>query len=151
MSESTINFIGVLAVIALAWYFQIYRPRQQLQSPGEIKILPVLGSKDRELVKAINAVFPAPYIAKNNVYLSELLYPVNLQKNPLARKKLQGYKIDWLILNEDSMPFIALTYPSNSDELMLDWLAQAGIGCLVIDSAQTQEQLEETLLKARDE
>ncbi|MEL6008227.1 DUF2726 domain-containing protein [Citrobacter portucalensis] len=151
MSETMINFIGVVVVIIAAWYFQIYRPRKQLKSPGEIKILPVLNSRDREISKAINKLFPEPCVVKNNVSLSSLLYLTNLTKNQVARKKLESYKVDWLIIDGSSMPVLAITYPASSDELMLDWLAQAGIGCMVIESSATTSQLEAELELARME
>lgn len=151
MSESMINFIGVVAVIIAAWYFQIYKPRKQLKSPGEIKILPVLNAHDREVSKAIHKIFPETCIVKNNVSLASLLYLTNLTKNQVARKKLESFKVDWLIIDDNSMPVLAVTYPSNSDELMLDWLAQAGIGCLVLEPSTTSAQLEGDLKLARAE
>ncbi|HDS3501249.1 TPA: DUF2726 domain-containing protein [Enterobacter cloacae] len=151
MSDDMINIIGIGLLAALFWYIQIYRPKKKLRSPGELQLKSAMTSDEREMYAAVNTLFSAPYIIKNNVTLDDLVFSPSLNKKPFFHKAMREQKIAWLILNDNYTPVLAVDIITGDDEIKLNCLASAGIPCCIMESGTPAPKIAAELTKAAAE
>lgn len=148
MSDEQINIVGFIILAVLFWYIQIYRPRKKLLTPGELLLKPIMSSDDKKMYDAIQDVFPHPYIATGNVSLDELIFSPEMNKKGHFHKAMRQQKISWLIVDADLTPLLAIDYSTNDDDMKLNYLSHAGIGCCVFATSTTKEDMINTLSEA---
>ena len=148
MTDQQINYIGFAVLAALFWYVQIYRPRKKMRDPGELILKSVMNKDDQEMYEAIRKVFPAPYILKSNVSLDDLVYSPAMEKKAHFHKALRQQHVAWLVLDAGHLPQLAVDYSAPGDDMKLNYLSRAGVGCCIFTPGTTVAKMEESLQEA---
>lgn len=150
MTDQQINYIGFAVLAALFWYVQIYRPRKKMRDPDMLILKPVMTRDDRDMYDAIRKVFPAPYILKSNVSLDDLVYSPAMEKKAYFHKALRQQHIAWLVLDDNHLPQLAVDYSTPGDDMKLNYLSLAGVGCCIFTPETTVAKMEESLQEAAE-
>ncbi|EGG9901339.1 hypothetical protein ID026_004033 [Salmonella enterica] len=150
MTDQQINYIGFAVLAALFWYVQIYRPRKKMRDPGELILKPVMNRDDRDMYESIRKIFPAPYILKSNVSLDDLLYSPAMEKKPHFHKALRQQQVAWLVLDSNHLPQLAVDYSAPGDDMKLNYLSRAGVGCCIFTPGTAVANMEESLQEAAE-
>ncbi len=145
MSNDVINAVGICVLAAFVWYVHIYLPRKKRTAPGELKVKSVMDNKECGLYQAINNTFGRDYIIKNNVCLDDVIYSPSLDKKQHFRKYLRGQSVMYLIIDYQLSPVLAVTFTEPDDDVKLQYLANAGIGCCIFDRGTSAELIEKEL------
>ncbi|ADF65043.1 MULTISPECIES: DUF2726 domain-containing protein [Enterobacteriaceae] len=150
MTDEQINYVGFAILAALFWYVQIYRPRKKMRNPGELSVKAVMNPEEQQMYNAINFVFPSPYILKSNVSLDDLLFSPDMDKKAHFHKSMRQHQVAWLVLDEKRTPLLAVDFLAAGEDLKMNYLSQAGVGCCIFTPGTSAEQMIQHLQEAAD-
>jgi len=141
MTQTEVNIIGAVILLALFYYVMIHKPRKLLKSPDDLQpvLKPVANLKLSEIAYKH---FSNDYYNTTHQPFNLLLNSPKLNRNTVFNNEMKRLEADAVLIEKKSrMPVVALLISTKDDERKGSLISGIGVGCLIFSHVDDELEI----------
>jgi len=141
MTQTEVNIIGAVILLALFYYVMIHKPRKLLKNPEDLQpvVKPVANLKLSEIAYQH---FSNDYYVTTHQPFNLLLSSPKLSRNTVFNNEMKRLEADAVLIDKKTrMPVVALLISTKDDERKGSLISGIGVGCLIFSHADDELEI----------
>ena len=141
MTQTDVNVIGGIVMIALFYYVMIYKPKRLMKKPTDIQPL-LKPSNSLKLGEMCYRHFSKDHYVVTQQSFNMLIHSSKLSRNTDFAKELQRLEADAVLVDKATrMPVAAIMLSTKDDERKGALISGIGAGCLIFTHVDDEDEI----------
>jgi hypothetical protein len=141
MTQTEVNIVGGIVMIAVFYYVMIYKPKRLLQKPTDIQPL-LKPSNSLKLGEVCYRHFSDQFYICTQQPFSSLIHSSGLSKNAVFNQELHRLMAEVVLIDKQTrLPITAIILSGKDDDRKGALMSGAGVGCLIFTHVDDEAEV----------